>query len=62
MSELLEPAVAATRLNKTVHWLAKKRMRGATGGPPYIKIGRTVRYRATDLDKYIDKQTIGRIR
>jgi predicted DNA-binding transcriptional regulator AlpA len=32
----------ATRLKVSVSWLAKARMRG--DGPPYICIGRSVRY------------------
>jgi excisionase family DNA binding protein len=27
-------------------------------GPPYVKIGRSVRYRKSDLDQYIADQTV----
>ena len=27
-------------------------------GPPYIKIGRHVRYRQSDLDRYLDSRTV----
>jgi hypothetical protein len=33
---------AAVRLKVSVSWLAKARMRG--DGPPYIRIGRSIRY------------------
>ena len=39
---LLTPKEAAYRLKLSVSWLAKARMRG--DGPPYIKVGRSVRY------------------
>lgn len=39
---LLTPQEAAERLKLSVSWLAKARMRG--DGPPYIKVGRSVRY------------------
>jgi len=44
---LLTPKEAATRLKVSLSWLAKARMRG--DGPPYILIGRSIRYRETDL-------------
>jgi predicted DNA-binding transcriptional regulator AlpA len=44
---LLTPKEAATRLKVSLSWLAKARMRG--DGPPYIRIGRSIRYRETDL-------------
>jgi predicted DNA-binding transcriptional regulator AlpA len=33
---------AATRMKVSLSWLAKARMRG--DGPPYIQIGRSIRY------------------
>ena len=39
---LLTPAEAAIILRVSVSWLAKARMRG--DGPPYIKMGRSIRY------------------
>jgi excisionase family DNA binding protein len=44
---LLTPKEAATRLKVSLSWLAKARMRG--DGPPYIRIGRSIRYREADL-------------
>ena len=40
--ELLTPKEAAVLLKVSVSWLAKARMRG--DGPPFIKIGRAIRY------------------
>ena len=39
---LLTPKEAANRLGLSSSWLAKARMRG--DGPPYIRIGRAIRY------------------
>jgi hypothetical protein len=39
---LLTPAEAAKFLRISVSWLAKARMQG--DGPPYIRVGRAIRY------------------
>ena len=39
---LLTPRDAADRLRLSASWLAKARMRG--DGPPFVKLGRAVRY------------------
>jgi excisionase family DNA binding protein len=39
---LLTPREAADLLRVSISWLAKARMRG--DGPPYVKLGRSVRY------------------
>jgi predicted DNA-binding transcriptional regulator AlpA len=39
---LLTPRAAAQVLSVSESWLAKARMRG--DGPPYVKVGRAVRY------------------
>ena len=39
---LLTPKETAGRLKVSTSWLAKARMRG--DGPPYIRIGRSIRY------------------
>ena len=43
----LVPKEAARLLKVSLSWLAKARMRG--DGPPYMKIGRSIRYSETDL-------------
>ena len=44
---LLTPKEAAQFLRLSLSWLAKSRMRG--DGPPFVKPGRAVRYRESDL-------------
>ena len=44
---LLTPKEAARLLRVSLSWLAKARMRG--DGPPFIKIGRSIRYVETAL-------------
>ena len=39
---LLTPKETANRLKVSLSWLAKARMRG--DGPPYIRVGRSIRY------------------
>ena len=48
---LLTPKEAATRLKVSLSWLAKARMRG--DGPPYIRIGRSIRYTETGLIQWM---------
>ncbi len=54
-SEILTPAQLAERLNLSVGQLAQLRYQGI--GPRFIKTGRLVRYRATDVDVWLDAQT-----
>ena len=44
---LLTPGEAARVLKVSLSWLAKARMRG--DGPPYIRVGRSIRYSETAL-------------
>jgi predicted DNA-binding transcriptional regulator AlpA len=44
---LLTPTETAKRLQVSLSWLAKARMRG--DGPPFIKIGRSIRYSESAL-------------
>jgi predicted DNA-binding transcriptional regulator AlpA len=48
---LLEPKEAAALFNVSLSWLAKARMRG--DGPPFIKIGRSVRYSEAALQQWM---------
>lgn len=48
---LLTPDEAAEVLKVSVSWLAKARMRG--DGPPYIRIGRAIRYSETALIQWM---------
>ncbi|HSP62824.1 MAG TPA: helix-turn-helix domain-containing protein [Pyrinomonadaceae bacterium] len=42
ISTLMTPNEAANVLKVSLSWLAKARMRG--DGPPYIRVGRSIRY------------------
>jgi excisionase family DNA binding protein len=48
---LLTPKEAAKLLKVSVSWLAKARMRG--DGPPYIRIGRSIRYTEAALIQWM---------
>jgi predicted DNA-binding transcriptional regulator AlpA len=52
--ELLTPREVAARLKVSLSWLAKARMRG--DGPPYIAVGRSVRYAETSLIQWMRSQ------
>jgi Helix-turn-helix domain len=47
IERLLTPKEAAHFLRVSLSWLAKARMRG--DGPPYIRVGRPIRYSETAL-------------
>jgi predicted DNA-binding transcriptional regulator AlpA len=48
---LLTTREAAAFLHLSESWLAKARMRG--DGPPYVKIGRSIRYREATLVQWL---------
>ena len=50
-SPLLTPKETAVRLRVSLSWFAKARMRG--DGPPYICVGRSVRYGETALIQWM---------
>jgi len=51
---LLTPQDAAEFLALSKSWLAKLRLTG--DGPPYVKLGRRVRYRFSDLEAWLHGQ------
>ncbi len=51
LSPLLTAKEAATRLKVSDSWMAKARMRG--DGPPYICIGRSIRYAEAALIQWM---------
>ena len=53
LDQLLTPAEAAQFLRVSVSFLAKARMIGS--GPRYVKIGRRVFYRRSDLLDYLNR-------
>lgn len=48
---LLTPREAAKLLKVSLSWLAKARMRG--DGPPYIRVGRSIRYAEAALIQWM---------
>ncbi|CAH0274555.1 hypothetical protein SRABI83_03743 [Arthrobacter sp. Bi83] len=54
-SELLTAAELGTKLHKTAPALAQWRYKGI--GPKFVKIGGGVRYRASDVEAWLDEQT-----
>jgi predicted DNA-binding transcriptional regulator AlpA len=55
LERLLTPREAADFLRASDSWLAKARMRG--DGPPFVKIGRSIRYRQSDLLRWMRFRT-----
>lgn len=55
--ELKTPEEAAKVLKVSVRTLAKWRCTDEVK-IPYIKVGRSVRYKLSDLDKYIEQNTV----
>ena len=54
---LLNEFEAARLLGMTVSALRTRRARPGPNPIPYVKIGRTVRYSAAELKKYIERNT-----
>ena len=52
---LLTPKETAQRLKLSTSWLAKARMRA--DGPPYIELGRAIRYSETALLQWMKSRT-----
>jgi excisionase family DNA binding protein len=56
MSEkYLKPSEAAELLRSSKSTLAKRRIYG--GGPPFLRIGRVIRYRQSDLHRWMDESS-----
>ena len=56
ISQKLKEPEAAEYLNMSRPWLRLGRMR--RNGPPYLKIGRSVRYDIRDLDAWLEKHRV----
>ena len=48
-------AEAANYIGMSESWLRQSRMRGNPDAPPYLKIGKSVRYLKADLDAWLDR-------
>lgn len=47
---------AAARLGLSPRTLENQRVYG--GGPPFVRLGRTIRYRVSDLDAFMTARTV----
>jgi hypothetical protein len=54
LEQLLTARDAGNFLRLSISWLAKARMRG--DGPPYVKLGRAIRYREGALVQWLRSQ------
>lgn len=52
---------AAAYLGMSESWLRQRRMTGHLGGqrvaPPFVRLGRSVRYKKSDLEQWVADQT-----
>ncbi len=59
MNVALDEKVAAKYVGMSISFLRRARCEGAPGGrtpgPPYVKIGRSVRYLVSDLDQWLQE-------
>ncbi|PVZ53054.1 excisionase [Arthrobacter sp. H-02-3] len=58
VNDLLAPTELGARLGKSQAALAQWRYLGV--GPKFIKLGRNIRYRASDVEAWLDRQTMQR--
>ena len=49
----------AEYLRMSISWLRQARMNGHPEAPPYVKIGRAIRYLRADLDDWLLRQRRG---
>lgn len=61
-SAVLQERDAARYIGMSVPFLRQSRMHGArlkrTPGPPYIRVGRAIRYLRTDLDAWLESHRV----
>jgi hypothetical protein len=58
--ELLTEREASARYNVSIPWL--RRARSLRSGPPFIRIGRLIRYRPQDVERYIATRVVDTLR
>lgn len=51
-------AEAAAYIGMSRSWMRQARMNGLAYGPPYLKIGRAIRFLKTDLDQWLESRRI----
>lgn len=64
MREWKDEEAAAEHIGMSVSYLRMDRQRGTVGnrtpGPPYYKIGRSIRYDVRDLDAWLETRRVDR--
>lgn len=56
MAHSLPSKQAAEYIGMSESWLRKSRLEGNTDAPPYLKIGKAVRYLTSDLDAWLNER------
>lgn len=56
MAHSLPSKQAAEYIGMSESWLRKSRLEGNTDAPPYLKIGKSVRYLKSDLDAWLNQR------
>ena len=51
---LLTTEETADMIGMSVHWLERDRWSGEGKAPPYVKLGRKVRYKRSDVMKWLE--------
>jgi len=57
---LLNTRDAARHIGMSTWFLRARRVGRGTDAPPYVRIGRSVRYSVTDLDAWLNRKRAGR--
>ena len=55
-SDVLREPDACRYIGMSIPWMRQARMRGC--GPAYLRIGRAIRYRISDLDAWLETRRI----
>lgn len=55
-SQTLKDSEAAKYIGMSESWLRQARMNGNPDAPPFLKIGRAVRYLQDDLDAWLESR------
>ena len=59
VSRVLKEADAARYIGMSISWLRQSRVTGNQDAPPFVKIGRSVRYLREDLDAWLEQRRRG---
>ena len=53
---LLDTQETSEMLGMSAHWVKAARQKPELNGPPFLKIGRTVKYDTRDLEAWLDQR------